>query len=81
MIHFCKYLYSDISSNVGEWASFVDYPKVDTEQKRRQLLQKLEKLKQLISESEPSFGFVRLSAPHPVVRRLTPQHRMFPAAI
>ena len=56
MIHFCKYLYSDISSNVGEWASFVDYPKADTEQKRRQLLQKLEKLKQLISESEPSFG-------------------------
>lgn len=56
MIHFCKYLYSDIISNVGEWASFVDYRRADMEEKRRRLLQKLEKLKQLISEREPSFG-------------------------
>ena len=56
MIHFCKYLYSDIICHIDEWASFVDYRKADIEEKRRQLLQKLEKLKQLISECEAFFG-------------------------
>ena len=56
MIDFCKYLYNDISSNVDEWASFVDYHDEDIGYKKTQLLQKLERLRNLIQEREECFG-------------------------
>lgn len=56
MIDFCKCLYHDISSNIDEWASFVDYCQIDKSEKKQALLQKLERLKQLISEREAYFG-------------------------
>lgn len=56
MIEFCRSLYKDISDNVDEWASFVDYNEKNTEEKRAQLIQKLERLKTLISEREECFG-------------------------
>lgn len=56
MIDFCKYLYQDISGNIDEWAAFVDYRDADMEEKKRKLLQKLDRLKTLISEREACFG-------------------------
>lgn len=56
MLDFCKYLNSDISDNIDEWVSFVDYREGDLEEKRQKLLQKIERLKKLISEREQFFG-------------------------
>ena len=56
MLSFCKHLYNDISIHVDEWASFVDYLQEDTEEKKRKLLEQLERLKNLIAEKEEAFG-------------------------
>lgn len=56
MIQFCKYLYYDISQNIDEWVSFVDYEEVDKVQRKEELEQKLEQLKKLIAEKEEYFG-------------------------
>lgn len=55
MIDFCKYLYQDVSGNIDEWVSFVDYDSENREEKRQKLLQTLERLKELISERERLF--------------------------
>lgn len=55
MLDFCKYLYNDISSNIDEWASFTNEEEEDIEEKKRELLQKLERLKSLISGKEAFF--------------------------
>lgn len=56
MLDFCKYLYNDISSDVDEWASFTNEEEEDIEEKKRELLQKLKRLKSLISEKEAFFN-------------------------
>ena len=56
MIEFCRRLYSDISENIEEWALFADYQEGDSEEKKQLLIQKLERLKELISAREEWFG-------------------------
>ncbi len=56
MIDFCKKLYNDVSSNIDEWVSFVDYSDENTEQKKQKLIKMLERLKQLIDLREQDFG-------------------------
>ena len=56
MIDFCRSLYADISGSMDEWVSFVDYLEEDLEEKRGRLAEKLERLKELISEQEKYFG-------------------------
>lgn len=56
MIDFCKFLYDDINAYSDEWVSFVDYYEQDTEEKRQQLFQKLERLKELITIREEFFN-------------------------
>ncbi len=55
MIDFCRSLYADISGSMDEWVSFVDYLEEDLEEKRGRLAEKLERLKELISEQEKIF--------------------------
>ena len=56
MLQFCQYLYEDISENIDEWASFVDYRKTDTNAKKEELKRKLAYLKELIDQREEHFG-------------------------
>lgn len=56
MLQFCQYLYDDISQNLDEWAAFMGYRDIDTSKRRTALVEKLEHLKQLISEKEEYFG-------------------------
>lgn len=57
MIEFCKYLHRDISSYIGEWVSFVDYyDGCDITEKKELLVQKLDKLEELIAENSEYFG-------------------------
>lgn len=56
MLQFCEYLYNDIKENLDEWASFIDYANIDVQQRKEQLAQKLERLKELIAEKEEYFG-------------------------
>lgn len=59
MLQFCKYLYDDISNNIDEWATFVDYYEYDdddTAKRKKTLIIMLEQLKKLISEKEVCFG-------------------------
>ncbi len=55
MIEFCKYLHEDISLNIKEWVHFMDYEEFDAEKKTKILEQKLDRLKELISEKELYF--------------------------
>lgn len=56
MLQFCEYLYDDVSQNIDEWASFVDYTDADLQKKKELLSQKLTRLKELISENREWFG-------------------------
>jgi len=56
MLQFCKYLYNDIQQNIDEWISFIDYADIDAKKRKVLLTQKLERLKELISEREVHFG-------------------------
>ncbi|MCH1939452.1 hypothetical protein [Holdemania massiliensis] len=56
MLQFCQYLYEDVSQNINEWASFVDYKDLDIEKRKAELDQKLECLKNLIAERTEWFG-------------------------
>ena len=56
MLQFCQYLYDDISQNIDEWISFVDYEEIDVVKRKEVLVQKLNHLKKLISEKEEYFG-------------------------
>lgn len=56
MLQFCQYLYDDISQNIDEWVSFVAYEELDVVHRKEALVQKLEKLRTLISEREKCFG-------------------------
>lgn len=56
MLQFCQYLYDDISQSIDEWASFVDYEQLDVVERKETLVQKLNHLKNLISEREEYFG-------------------------
>lgn len=55
MLKFCEYLYNDIKQNLDEWVSFIDYGKIDVQQRREQLTQKLARLKELIAEKAEYF--------------------------
>ncbi len=55
MIEFCRYLYDDVSANIEGWACFVEYADPDIEKKKAELMKKLERLKELISENEEYF--------------------------
>lgn len=55
MIEFCRCLHSDISLDINKWASFSAYLDEDREAKKLLLVQKLEKLKELIIKSEEYF--------------------------
>ncbi|KAA4397667.1 hypothetical protein [Holdemania massiliensis] len=56
MLQFCQYLYEDVSQNINEWASFVDYEDLDIDKRKAELAQKLECLKNLIAERTEWFG-------------------------
>ena len=56
MLQFCQYLYDDVSQNINEWASFVDYEDLDIDKRKAELDQKLECLKNLIAERTEWFG-------------------------
>lgn len=56
MLQFCQYLYEDVSQNINEWASFVDYEDLDIDKRKAELAQKLECLKNLIAERTEGFG-------------------------
>ena len=56
MIEFCKNLYKDVSLNIEEWSHFVYYEECDIEKEKKRLKQKLDRLKELISEKEENFG-------------------------
>lgn len=56
MLEFCRYLYEDISQNMDEWVSFVDYVEYDMDERKKDLEQKLARLKALIAEKEELFG-------------------------
>lgn len=59
LLDFCRYLYDDISGSVDEWASFVDYDQKGFDEKRQRLVQRLEKLRELIEEKRENFGSKR----------------------
>lgn len=56
MLRFCQYLYDDISQNIDEWVSFVDYQDIDIAKRKEDLEQKLKRLKELITEKEVNFS-------------------------
>lgn len=56
MLRFCQYLYDDISQSIDEWVSFVDYQDIDIAKRKEDLEQKLERLKELITEKEVNFS-------------------------
>ena len=56
MLQFCQYLYDDISHNLNEWISFVEYKDIDITAREKVLTQKLAYLKELISKREECFG-------------------------
>lgn len=56
MIDFCKNLYNDVSGNIDEWVSFLDYDDENLEQKKQRLIKMLERLKELINLREERFG-------------------------
>ena len=56
MLQFCQYLYDDISQNIDEWVSFIDYEELDVIKRKEILIQNLDCLKNLISEKEECFG-------------------------
>ena len=56
LLQFCQYLYEDVSQNINEWASFVDYEDLDIDKRKAELDQKLECLKNLIAERTEWFG-------------------------
>ncbi|MDE6035067.1 MAG: hypothetical protein K2G36_04075 [Ruminococcus sp.] len=56
MINFYKFLYNDISENIDEWTTFVDYVNIDFEEHKKELENKLERLKNLITEREEDFN-------------------------
>lgn len=56
MIGFCKYLHRDISSHIEEWALFADYfDDFDINEKSKLLIQKLDKLEELIAKRSEYF--------------------------
>ena len=55
MLEFCQNLYDDVSQNLDEWASFVDYGGDNFEEKKEALTQSLARLKELIVERAPKF--------------------------
>ena len=55
MLQFCQYLYDDISQNINEWVSFIDYEDIDVAKRNKDLAQKLVRLKKLIAEREEWF--------------------------
>ena len=56
MIDFCKFLYNDIHEYIDEWTTFVDYGEFDFEEHKKELENKLERLKNLITEREKDFN-------------------------
>lgn len=56
MIDFCKFLYNDIHENIDAWTTFVDYGECDFDEHRKNLENKLERLKNLIAEKEEDFN-------------------------
>ena len=52
MIDFCRYLHDDIASDIDGWAGFVSYFHDDREEKKKALVQRLERLSELISEKQ-----------------------------
>lgn len=57
MLQFCQYLYADISQNVNEWLTFYDAcEELDGEKRKRDLVEMLTRLKNLISENKECFG-------------------------
>ena len=57
MLQFCEYLYNDIANNIDEWVSFPwNAEDMDSSERKKQLTQKLSKLKALISERKERFG-------------------------
>ncbi len=57
MLEFCEALLRDISADVEGWACFVDYHDDDNpEQKKAELTEKLNTLRQLIDEKRRFFG-------------------------
>lgn len=56
MLQFCQNLYDDISQNIDEWVSFVDYQDIDIVKRKEELEQKLRCLRDLIVEKKVNFS-------------------------
>ena len=56
MIEFCRYLYEDINQYTDQWVLFMDYKELDAEARKKNLIKKLDRLKELITENEEHFG-------------------------
>lgn len=59
MLQFCQYLYEDISQYIDEWAYFAphfDDDESENEKRRDALVQKLERLKELIADRAEHWG-------------------------
>ena len=60
MIEFCECLYKDISSELDEWVKFYnpggDYNEKDFKEKKKLLVQKLKKLRELIEKRRVNFS-------------------------
>lgn len=59
MLEFCKNLYDDIKMNLDDWVGFWchdNYSDAELKEKRHNLEEKLQRLKELIAEKEEYFG-------------------------
>ena len=55
MLQFCKFLYNDISENLEDWISFDEYEESELKERKADIIQKLGRLKDLISKREKFF--------------------------
>ena len=57
MLQFCQQLYDDISENLDSWTWWYDYAsESDFDTRKKELIKKLARLKELIAENEEHFG-------------------------
>lgn len=59
MLQFCKFLYNDISENMEDWISFDEYEETELKERKADIIQKLGRLKDLISKREKFFYRIR----------------------
>lgn len=56
MIEFCKHLYNDINDNLQEWINWFCDDEYDLEKREKELIKRLEKLRDLIDKQKEYFS-------------------------